>query len=1122
MRTRVAFAVCVPLMLALLPAYGAHAATAVPDAAPAARTLTLVTGDRVTLTPRPDGRPGVAVTPAHWPGRRVDFRTSYGAHGVRVVPSDVARLVPAVLDPRLFEVSELIRAGYDDGSTATLPLIVHRGPIASVRPLRTVRELPSIAATAMDLPKSGAAGLGAALAATVSTGERVWLDERVHATDVTPVAGPVDARLDANLTRIGAPSAWAAGLSGTGVRVAVLDTGVDAGHPDLAGRVAAAQDFTGGTDATDHNGHGTHVASLLAGSGAAAAGARKGVAFGATLLSGKVLDDNGTGQFSAIIAGMEWAAAQGARVVNMSLGADIASNGTDPLSLAVNGLTESRGVLFVTSAGNRGPAAGTIAAPGAADAALTVGAVDDKDRLADFSSRGPRAGDYAIKPDLVAPGVEIVGARAAGTSLGTPVDANYTRLSGTSMAAPQVAGAAALLAQEHPQWTAGTVKAALIASAAPTGNAAPVAPGPFEAGSGRVDLTSGIGQILVADPPALGFGLVAYPQAALPPLERPVALVNTGAGAVTLTLRAQLRTADGLAAPDGMLAVTPARVTVPAGGSASVTATLAVAMGGTGTFQGTITGQADGGSDLVRIPVAVVNEATRHLLHIHAVDRNGTAQVQALATVLNLTDLTASPPDPVLLTAGEATVRVPPGFYTVTAAIPTVEEGGGGPDTFTAAQVVTSVTIATVTDVGVDADTDVVLDARTGQPLSASVAAVPTTPVDVQVAVAAQDQAGNGFVLGYATSAQDVVEGRLFVEPTEPVRHGRLELASKWRLDNVDNGQTYDLLFAGARFPSSLAYLVQPTADGGLARVDTTYRAPAAPVGYREARFAFTDVNPVSVAVPQPLPGSAPARRTEYLTSGAGQRWFQCVTLTVADAGIGSFCQPPAAYLPQARDERSWLRAPLRTTVSVARAETALLIGMDDLADDDAHAGSIAGFAFAERAYTLSRNGIPLDSGVDPIGVHEVPPGNASFRLTRTLVPQPGLLPLSSRVESSWTFASSPPEAGRPPTAAPVVDVSVRVPVDAGNAVPAAAPLTLEMAVRHPAAPVSGAGLQLSTDDGLTWLSLDLQTAGDGIFRATLPAGRLTAGSLVSLRATAADTDGNHTEQTVLRAFAVA
>lgn len=185
------------------------------------------------------------------------------------------------------------------------------------------------------------------------------------------------------------------------------------------------------------------MASTVAGSGAASGGQRRGVAPGAELMNGKVLDNFGNGQESWVIAGMEWAATNGADVISMSLQAGV-TDGTDPVSQAVNQLTEANGVLFTIAAGNFGSARETVTAPGAANQALTVGAVDKSDVLAGFSGRGPRAGDFAIKPDITAPGVDIIAARAAGTSLGTPVDDSYTMLSGTSMATPHVAGAAAI------------------------------------------------------------------------------------------------------------------------------------------------------------------------------------------------------------------------------------------------------------------------------------------------------------------------------------------------------------------------------------------------------------------------------------------------------------------------------------------------------------------------------------------------------------------------------------------------------------------------------------------------------------------------------------------------------
>ena len=231
----------------------------------------------------------------------------------------------------------------------------------------------------------------------------------------TGVTGPASANLDTG--NIGADRAWASGYDGEGTTIAVLDTGIDATHPDLRDQVVAAKNFTPSPDTADRFGHGTHVASIAAGTGAAspAGGVHKGVAPGAELLNGKVLDDEGTGGDSGILAGIEWALDQGADVVNLSLsGGD--SPGLDPLEAAINKLSADKGVLFAVAAGNEGEfGAETVGSPGSAEAALTVGAVDDADSLADFSSRGPRVGDGGIKPDVTAPCVDITAAASPGS-----------------------------------------------------------------------------------------------------------------------------------------------------------------------------------------------------------------------------------------------------------------------------------------------------------------------------------------------------------------------------------------------------------------------------------------------------------------------------------------------------------------------------------------------------------------------------------------------------------------------------------------------------------------------------------------------------------------------------------
>jgi len=548
-------------VLAAVPAAGEPEATP-GQGEPGGRAarITLITGDVVEVTPAGSGRSAATVRPGA--GReRMRFHTFELDGGLRVLPEDVVGQVGAgVLDPDLFDVEELLADGY--GAAESLPLIVqYAGGARSATALAgtAVRALPSIGGAAVRADKDELSALwrsvGGANGSALSGGiAKIWLDGRVR---------PV---LDRSVAQIGAPSAWQAGYDGTGIDVAVLDTGIDGNHPDVAGQVEATQNFSDSPDAVDHFGHGTHVAATVAGTGAGSGGQRKGVAPGADLLIGKVLNDDGIGYDSWIIAGMEWAAASGAEVVNMSLGGG-ATDGTDPLSQAVNRITADTGTLFVVSAGNDGELGEqTVGTPGAADAALTVGAVDRDESLAVFSSRGPRVGDHAIKPDVTAPGVGIVAARAAGTAMGTPVDDRYTAASGTSMAAPHVAGAAALLAQQHPDLDAQALKD-LIASTTRHNPALQV----YEQGTGRVDVARAVSQPVFGTG-NLGFGALAIPDAR--PTTRQLTYTNTGSTPLTLDLTVQVTNLEnGQPDPDGF-SVGSNQVTVPAGESVAVPVTL--------------------------------------------------------------------------------------------------------------------------------------------------------------------------------------------------------------------------------------------------------------------------------------------------------------------------------------------------------------------------------------------------------------------------------------------------------------------------------------------------------------------------------------------------------------------
>ena len=306
------------------------------------------------------------------------------------------------------------------------------------------------------------------------------LDRRVRGT------------MERTAATVGAPFVWESlGFDGTGIGVAIIDSGVTAWHDDLSQRVTHFADFVNHhATSYDDYGHGTHVAGIIAGTGYDSNGARRGIAPGAALVVLKVLDGGGDGYISNVIAAMNYAVDRRAdfniRVINLSVAAGVyESYTTDPLTLACKRAVDA-GLVVVTAAGNLGRDAGGkaqrggITAPGNAPWVLTVGATNHQgtsvrgdDRLAPFSSRGPSAIDAAAKPDLVAPGVGIQSLADSESLLfdvhptarlwGTIDTASepYLSLTGTSMASPVVSGTIALMLQANPTLTPNLVKAVL-------------------------------------------------------------------------------------------------------------------------------------------------------------------------------------------------------------------------------------------------------------------------------------------------------------------------------------------------------------------------------------------------------------------------------------------------------------------------------------------------------------------------------------------------------------------------------------------------------------------------------------------------------------------------------------
>ncbi|WP_189335326.1 S8 family peptidase [Actinoplanes ianthinogenes] len=283
-----------------------------------------------------------------------------------------------------------------------------------------------------------------------------------------------------DLTRMNVPTAWQRS-TGTGVTVAVIDTGVDASHPDLAGQVLTGYDATtdqdGGT--TDPQGHGTHVAgtvAALAGNGIGVAG----VAPDVKILPVRVLDAKGVGYDSDTAQGIVWAADHGADVINMSLG------GTDRSSAVSSAVAyaRSKGVVVVAAAGNERQKGSPTSYPGADPGVIAVAATDSADQVASYSN----AGDYV---DVAAPGSSIISTYPTGLAA-----AGYATMNGTSMASPHVAAVAALLLAAKPGLTPDEVESALEGSAVDLGAAGK----DNDFGYGRVDAAAALDKVVPVTP----------------------------------------------------------------------------------------------------------------------------------------------------------------------------------------------------------------------------------------------------------------------------------------------------------------------------------------------------------------------------------------------------------------------------------------------------------------------------------------------------------------------------------------------------------------------------------------------------------------------------------------------
>ncbi|HIT66596.1 MAG TPA: S8 family peptidase [Candidatus Merdisoma merdipullorum] len=271
---------------------------------------------------------------------------------------------------------------------------------------------------------------------------------------------------------VGAFPAYAQGIYGAGIGVAVLDSGVNDRHPDLQGRLVYSYNYlTGSAERADDCGHGTHICGIIGGTGVASGGRYQGLAPRCHFLSLKVLDQEGNGNSGSLVQALYWLIDHrkeyDIRIVNISVGStEIRGKKKSGLLKAVEDAWDA-GLVVCAAAGNQGPARSSITVPGTSPRVITAGSSDDSRavrfmgvRRANYSGRGPTSA-CVCKPDVVAPGAYIKSCNADFERSGKGY---YTEKSGTSMATPVVSGALALLLSRDRELTNKQVKLKLRAS----------------------------------------------------------------------------------------------------------------------------------------------------------------------------------------------------------------------------------------------------------------------------------------------------------------------------------------------------------------------------------------------------------------------------------------------------------------------------------------------------------------------------------------------------------------------------------------------------------------------------------------------------------------------------------
>lgn len=1098
-----------------------HAGTESSDLTAGTYNLTFVTGHTVTAHVLEDGRIATSMDLPGDPDAAITYSSFEVGDDKYLIPDAAAHLIPDRLDRELFNISALIRYGYHEAGTGGTPFLVTglaadqvQGAAAAFSSVSSpgassggFLRLDSIGGFAASVGPDDAAQISQLLTGGGNGGDnsllvpggtgKVWLD------------APVSAQLDESVPVIGIPEAWDAGYDGTGIIVAVLDTGVDGEHPDLADQIIMERNFTDSDTASDREGHGTHVAGTIAGTGEASGGTYKGVAPGARIMNGKVLGDSGSGPISGVIAGAEWAAENGAHIVNMSLGGTV-TDGTDPVSLAIESLTEQHGTLFVVSAGNNYRDR-SISSPGSAPSALTVGAVDNNRALAPFSSRGPRIGDFGIKPEVMAPGVGINAPRAGES----PGEGHYISLNGTSMAAPHVAGMAALLAQKYGDFSGQELKA-LIASTS--------VPGPgghtiYEEGAGTVDVVRALEAGVLPAAASVELGYFKWPHGDHGETSAEIEYRNFSDEEVTLELSLNVRnlTDDSDVDPD-MLRLDSDSITIAPGGSESVTLDLDPNAGTLGLYGGYVEAYAGGDEPYLRTLVGFYKEPEVVELSVRGISKDGLIPFRtSVIDIISLEDREIATELGARLENGRAAFRLPPGPYSIMARLFSRD-----PDRPNFAGDMSSLGYS---EIWLSEDAEIVLDATELPENTATIEGYPEAErLEYSYGYLRTDAQGETVGVGFGGNKAVPV----YIGPIETSSIGDFRFFSHWRMLEPDperSSYAIEAVFVHEdELESPLEHFVSAHELADYAKIDVSFYSDVQTERQHQwQRFHFAAWQELSNEFGKRY--YAPAERVDYVVPGDFSRWNDKV-YAPATAPRLYFEGRTQYYSPRQTLEREWVKHPLVPGIgrsAVLRKGDTLDIFLAEATDGDGHFALLVGAS----EFRFYREGELVATAPRALGQFPMVPESAEYRLELDVnLADRGGVGLSTETQTAWTVVSERPGAEEEP--ADLVFIDYDVDLDLTNTLlpaserPGGHEVRLKVGHQrgYEGAPIVDAKVWASADDGDTWLEADVEDNGDGRFTASLDGlGLEGSGGAVSLRAEAWDAAGNGIEQEIIRAY---